>query len=117
MVLALLWWLALSLGAACGARVGEALTCYGKELPVVGASMQVKLQHPVGACVAYLAVCPDGPKLAVALATRANHKLPYAVCGVCFPARVLQCETLVVVVVAVKDNICVVLVERVPYRC
>src|SRR5215213_10982276 len=99
MVLALLWWLALSLGAACGARVGEALTCYGKELPVVGNRMQVKLQHPVGACVAYLAVCLDGPKRGVAPPTRTNHKLPYALCGIELPARVLLCETLVVVVV------------------
>jgi hypothetical protein len=78
--------------------------------------VQVELQDPIGACVAYLAVCLDCRKLVVALTSRANHKLPYAVCSIEFPARVLLCETLVVVIVAVEDHICVILVECVPYR-
>jgi hypothetical protein len=98
------------------ARVGERLALHGDEAPGVSLWVEGELQHAVGVVVVEFAVSDGILDLVVALATRAHHELADTAFGVRPPARVLRCETLVVVLVAGEDYVSPCLVEGLPER-
>ena len=74
---------------AAAAGVGEGLTSYGNELPIIAGRVKGELQNTVGIGVTYLAVGLDCLKWAKVNTARAYHELSDASCWIGFPAWVL----------------------------
>ena len=90
---------------AARATVGERATRCGDEAPAVALWLEVELQDPEARVAADLAVGLDGAELAQACPAGADHELPDALHRVRPAIGVLRSKALVVVVVAVEDDL------------
>jgi len=98
------------------ARIGESLARLGDKLPVVTGRMQRQFKNPKGIAVANLAVGLDRAEGHVGFTACTNDELPDALCWVGRAVRVLRCKAFVVMGMAIQDQICAGIVERLPDR-
>ncbi len=86
-------------------RIGELTARYGNEFPVVIVSAQSDLQHAEATVAAYLCCGKRLSKAALILPASSNHELSYAMCWVSTAVGVLRSKSLVVVVVAIENDV------------
>src|SRR6266852_610821 len=98
--------------AGAGAGIGEALPCFGDELPVIAVRLERELQNAESCGLANFAVgfwFAEGP---VVFAASADDKFANAALRIGGAVWSLRGEALVVVVVSGDDNLGVGIVER-----
>ncbi len=98
------------------ARIGEGLPCFGNELPIVPVGLQRKFEDAKRGKVANFAVGFRRAERTVALSAGANDKFTDAAFGIGSTVRRLRSEALVVVIVAVDDDVGIRSVEGIPER-
>ena len=91
--------------ARTAAGIGEALPCFGNELPVEGVGPQGELQDAKGCRIAQLAVGLRKAERAVILATGANDEFANAALGVCGAVWSLRSEALIIMIVAADNHV------------
>jgi len=96
--------------AQAAARVGESLSALGDELPTVGGRMEGQLENPECIGVAYQAIRHDLHDGGVIRSAGAYDEFPDASGGISNSIGILRAEALVDVIVAIKDDIRIVVI-------
>jgi hypothetical protein len=102
--------------AGAATRIGEALSCYRNELPIVGLGPQREFQNTKGGHIAYFAIGLRRAKGAEILAASASYEFPDAAPVVGFAIGVLGSESFVVVIVTVDNDVGIAVIKSLPDR-
>src|SRR5260370_33503943 len=102
--------------ARADAGIGEALPCFGNELPVISVGLERELQDAEGGGIAQFAVGLWRAERTVILAAGANDEFADAARGIGRAIGRLRGKTLVIVIVAGDHDIRVGFVERLEER-
>jgi hypothetical protein len=98
------------------AGIGEALPCLRNKLPVVAVGLERELQDPERRGVSQFAVRFRIAKGTMILTPSPSDEFANATLGIWGAFRVLRCETFIVMVVTVDDDVGVGLIERLEER-